>query len=106
MSSPPRYVFDWHYLQCVYQRFGTTETTGVGHIYPKEPVQSGAIPDNEHDVRLPSSAADAIINQVLEHYQVQRERFAIARWSSGVSVGHDPNLDSDELCGGEGEDAQ
>ena len=92
---PPKGIFDWHYLQCVLLRFGTSDYKHLPNItfsvYPFKTADDESEEDFENDIYdsdeppYPSYHLDRFMRQQWEKYREQERFKAIAKWSSEVT---------------------
>lgn len=94
-SLPPQGVFDWHYLQCVLLRFGTTQYRGVPNIqYHVNPFQTASdssdderVMDDDADPPWPSYRFDRYLEQQWKAHWDQERREEMLEWASRIPSG-------------------
>ena len=91
---PPKGVFDWHYLQCVLLRFGTSKYKQIPNItffaYPFKTADDDDSDDEfEDDVNdeppYPSYRFDRFMGQQWERLQEQERSKEVAKWASEIT---------------------
>jgi hypothetical protein len=92
---PPKGVFDWHYMQCVIDRFGTPQYRGFPDIrFFVLPFKTADDDDDDSDDEFeddgdtkppyPSYRFERFLAEQWKR-QMMQERFqAVAEWSSGI----------------------
>jgi hypothetical protein len=93
---PPKGVFDWHYLQCVVQRFGTDQFKTVPNIAffvcpfkTADDDSEDEFEDNDHDKEppCPTYRFDRFMAKQWNKHREQEDFRGMAQWSSGIISG-------------------
>jgi hypothetical protein len=92
LSLPPSGVFDWHYLQCVICRFGTSAYKSSPFTRFRElPFRTADDEDddtydsdaNDEDPPYPSYQFDRAVSEEVERYWLRQKLEMVARWVVG-----------------------
>lgn len=87
ITAPPKCVFDWHYMQCVYQRFGSSESSGEGRCFRvgELPDEDTCSSDEEDEPSYPSARFDALMRSWAEAKEEQARLARVASWRDDVA---------------------
>lgn len=82
---PPKGVFDWHYMQCVYQRFGSSESSDEGRCFLVAELLDEESSDEDEDPSYPSAGFDALMRSWAQASEDKAKAAQVMSWRNGIS---------------------
>ena len=90
-SLPLKGAFDWHYLQCILNAFGTVQYKNFPNIEffktASDALSDECEDDNKTEPPYPSSRFDQYLAEQGRRQMARKRREKVVQWSSGIPSG-------------------